>query len=314
VLNQGFLMSEYSPLRSRRSLLTGAAALAVAGVSLGACGKPKPKTSGGAKMGGPASDEEGPDKGSLPWAVAGDWRASDRPRDRWRHPEATLLFFGIRPKLNVVEFWPGKGFWTEILAPYLAKNGGRLTAANFELGAHPDPSQALIVQHYKDRFDGDHGLYGNVRMTDFGPNTKQSAPDGQADLVLFMDTLDEWMASGLERKAFRDAFAALKRGGVLGVEQHRANIGGTQDPAATTGYVQEPYVKQLAAEAGFAYLASSEINANPKDTKDHPFGVWTLPPTRLSAPRGQPDNANFNHAKYDLIGESDRMTLKFRKP
>src|SRR5262249_20137108 len=150
---------------------------------------------------------------------------------------------------------------------------------------------------------------GQLKMTQFGPTSGPVAPQGSADLVLFMDTVNDWMSSGLADKAFRDAFAALKAGGVLGVEQHRANADTVQDPTAASGYVQEAYVKKLAAEAGFVLSASSEINANPKDTKDHPFGVWTLPPTRLSAPRGQPDNPNFNHAKYDLIGESDRMTL-----
>ncbi|MBS0296391.1 MAG: class I SAM-dependent methyltransferase [Proteobacteria bacterium] len=303
-------MSKFPPFHSRRVMLLGAAAAATLGVA--GCGKGKSKQASSDK---PAPQtEEAPDKGTLQWAVAGDWRAADRPRDRFRHPEPTLLFFGLKPRMRVVEFWPGKGFWTEILAPYLGRNDGVLYAADFELGDHPDPAQAMIVQHFKDRFGGDRSLYGQVRMTEFGASSKEAAPKGQMDLALFMDVLDGWMAAGIERKAFRDAFAALKSGGILGVEQHRANAGGTQDPAASSGYVQEAYVKQLASEAGFQFVAASEVNSNPRDTKDHPFGVWTLPPTRLSAPRGQPDNPNFNHAKYDLIGESDRMTLKFRKP
>jgi predicted methyltransferase len=122
------------------------------------------------------------------------------------------------------------------------------------------------------------------------------------------------MAAGLAEKAFHDAFAALKPGGVLGVEEHRAKPGGVQDPMAGSGYVQERYVKQIAKEAGFDFAGSAEINANPKDTHDHPFGVWTLPPERRSSPRGQPADPNFDHSKYDAIGESDRMTLKFVKP
>jgi predicted methyltransferase len=252
--------------------------------------------------------------GSLEWAVGGDWRAADRPRDRWLHPLETLRFLGLKPDQEVVEFWPGRGLWTEILAPYLARNNGTLYAASFQLGAQADPAEASIVQRFKDRFGGDHRLYGDVHMTEFGPTSPPVAPAGSADLALFLLKLHEWMAAGLADKAFHDAFAALKPGGVLGVVQHRANIGGLQDPAATNGYVQEPYVKRLAAEAGFADVSSSEANANPNDTKDHPFGVWTLPPERLSAPRGAPADPNFNHAKYDLIGESDRMTLKFRRP
>ena len=305
-------MSEFASLRSRRSLLTCGAALGLA--ALAACGRGQPASppaSGGANPGGP---DEGPQKGSLQWAAAGKWRAADRSRDAWRHPETTLLFMGLKPKATVVEFWPGKGYWSEVVAPYLAANGGTLYAANFQLGAHPDPAQAEIVQHYKDRFGGDAALYGNVHETEFGALSGAVAPAGSADVVLFMDTLNEWMSAGLADKAFRDAYAALKRGGTLGVFQHRAALGGIQDPAASNGYVQEAYVRQLAKEAGFAFVGSSEINANPKDTRDYPFGVWTLPPTRLSAPRGAPDNLNFNHAKYDLIGESDRMTLKFRKP
>lgn len=291
---------------SRRDVVTGGPALALGMVLFGCGRKPQEQSRPGGS--------EGPDVGTLQWAVAGDWRASDRPRDRWRHPEATLLFFGLRPNVEVVEVWPGKGFWTEILAPYLARNTGSLYAANFELGAQPDPAQAQIVERYEARFGGNKGLYGSVHMTEFGAKSGDIAPPESADIVLFMDTVGDWMAAGLADKAFHDAYAALKPGGMLGVVQARANIGETQDPAAVNGYVQEPYVKQLASEAGLAFAGASEINANPKDSKDHPFGVWTLPPTRLSAPRGQPDNPNFNHAKYDLIGEADRMTLKFRKP
>jgi predicted methyltransferase len=297
---------------SRRDVVIGAASFwlagsAIAGMALGGCSR-KP-----VEQSKPGSTQGGPEAGSLQWAAAGDWRAADRPRDRWRHPEATLLFFGLKPDLSVVEVWPGKGFWTEILAPYLARNGGELHDANFELGPTPDPAQAETVRRFEQRFSN-MGLYGRVRMSEFGPKSGPLAPAGSADLVLFMDTVGDWMAAGLADKAFHDAYAALKPGGMLGVVQARANIGETQDPAATNGYVQEPYVKQLAAEAGFAFAGASEINANSKDTKDHPFGVWTLPPYRLSAPRGQPDNPNFNHAKYDLIGEADRMSLRFRKP
>jgi len=122
------------------------------------------------------------------------------------------------------------------------------------------------------------------------------------------------MAAGIVEKAFADAFSALRPGGTLGIEQHRLASDEDQDPAAANGYVQEAFVKQLAAEAGFVFEASSEINANATDTKDHPFGVETLPPQRLTAPRGQAPDPTFDRSKYDAIGESDRMTLKFRKP
>jgi predicted methyltransferase len=170
------------------------------------------------------------------------------------------------------------------------------------------------VDAYKRKLAARPDLFRCVTVTAFGPKSGPVAPAGSADLVLFLRNLHNWMAAGLAEKAFRDALAALKPGGVLGVEEHRAKSGGVQDVLAATGYVQEAYVKALAKEAGFAFVKSSEINANPKDDHEHPFGVWTLPPTRLSAPRGKPANPAFDHRPYDAIGESDRMTLKFVKP
>jgi predicted methyltransferase len=118
---------------------------------------------------------------------------------------------------------------------------------------------------------------------------------------------------GEPEKAMRDFYAALKPGGILAIEQHRADPR-PMKPGASDGYMSTAAVVKLAEGAGFKLAAASEINAYPKDTRDHPFGVWTLPPTRRSAPSGQPANPNFDHAKYDAIGESDRMTLKFVKP
>lgn len=153
-----------------------------------------------------------------------------------------------------------------------------------------------------------------MEFTSFGPMSGPVAPAGAADMALFLRNIHNWMAAGIAEKAFRDAFAALKPGGILGVEEHRAAPGGLQDPVASTGYVQEAFVRELAKEAGFAFDKASDINANPADTRDHPFGVWTLPPVRRSSPRGQPDDPKFDHARYDAIGESDRMTLRFVKP
>lgn len=303
-------MIDRSPWLSRRILLTGAGAAALAG-----CGKPKAERSAPAV---PVPVADGPPEGSLEWAVAGPWRASDRVRDRFRHPVQTLKFFGLGEDQAVVELWPGAGYYTEIVAPFLARNRGRYYAAQFAVGEDADPAMAQTVARFKEHFGKDRTLYGDIRFTQFPPaGDRASAPPAGADLVLMMNNFHNWMGAGLAEIAMREAYAALKPGGVLGVEQHRkpmSELSDIQDPAATDGYVQEAYVKQMAAEAGFIFKAASEINANPKDTHDHPFGVWTLPPNRLSAPRGEPDNPNFNHAKYDLIGESDRMTLKFRKP
>ncbi len=298
---------------SRRHLLLAASGLALVG-----CGR---------GQGEPESDEpvdpNAPPVGSLAWAVAGNWRADGRPRDAWRHPVETLEFFEIAPDQTVIDMWPGAGYWTEILAPYLARGGGRLYCANFQV-ERPEPGQDLsnganlataqLVARFRERFEGNRRLYGEVAMTEFGPTSGPVAPAASADLVLFMSQLHNWMAAGIAEKAFEDAYAALKPGGTLGIEQHRAPVGSIQDPAAADGYVQEAFVKQLAAEAGFAFVAASEINANAADTRDHPFGVWTLPPERRSAPRGEAPNPSFDHSPYDAIGESDRMTLKFRKP
>ena len=290
---------------SRRHLIAGAAAL-----SLAACQR---RGEAGADVSTSSSDPDAPE-GSLAWAVAGDWRADDRPRDVWRHPIETLNFFGLEPDMTVVEFWPGAGWWTDILAPYLAHGGGVLHVASFQTGPDADPAQTQIVARFRQRFTSNRRLYGEVIMGEFGPTTGPVAPAGSADMALFMRNLHNWMAAGIVEKAFADAYAALKPGGVLGIEQHRDDMSGEQDPAATSGYVQEAFVKQLAAEAGFAFEASSEINANPRDTRDHPFGVWTLPPQRMTAPRGSPPDPEFDRTRYEAIGESDRMTLRFRKP
>jgi predicted methyltransferase len=283
---------------SRRAVLLGAAALS-------ACGrKPEAKAPAAKPAAGLTLDQ----------AVAGDWRLpADKARDVWRHPAESLKFWGLRPGQTVVEFWPGAGWYTDIVAPFLAANGGKLYAANLQ--ADPtDPATVAVVDAYRRRLADNAKLYGQVEVTAFGPTSGPVAPAGTADLVLFLRNLHNWMAAGIAEKAFRDAFAALKPGGLLGVEEHRANIGAVQDVLAADGYVQQAYVVKLAEEAGFRLVEASEINANPKDTKDHPFGVWTLPPVRRSSPRGQPEDPNFDRSKYDAIGESDRMTLRFAKP
>ena len=294
---------------SRRFLLAGATTLVLTGVS--ACGRKDDKTSAAPAPAAPA----GPPEGSLEWAVAGPWRTpQDRARDAHRHPMETLRFFGLQPRMTVVEFWPGGGWYSEILAPYLARGGGTYVAALFPEGPTADPAQVTLNTAFKTRFSSDKKLYGEPRFTTFGATSGPVAPAGTADLCLFMRTLHGWMAAGIAEKAFSDAFSALRPGGVLGVEQHRLAPEEDQDPVAANGYVQEAFVRQLAQEAGFVFVESSEINANPKDTKKHPFGVDTLPPTRLTAPKDQPADPAFDRAKFEAIGESDRMTLKFRKP
>jgi predicted methyltransferase len=244
------------PAPSRRRLLSAAVALALA-----SCSK---------KASAPTADPaaSAAPTGTLGWAVAGPWRSgADRQRDKAMHPIETLEFFGLAPGQTVVEMWPGSGWWTEILGPYLTANKGKLYGATFETPNPDDPAAGPVVDGYRKMIADKPDLYGAVTITAFGPHSGMLAPAGTADLVLFFD-LDHWMAAGLAEKAFHDAFAALKPGGVLGVVQARANPGGEQDPVAANGYVQEAFVKQLAAEAGFTFDTSSEVNADPDDRKD----------------------------------------------
>jgi len=288
----------------RRGFCAAATALALAG-----CGR---KATAPASTPSPSA---GPAPVSLSWAAGGDWRSqADRSRDAWRHPVETLTFWGLKPGQTVVEFWPGAGWYTEILAPFLAATGGKLYAAQFQVDAAARPAEAQLVDAYAKRLAAMPALYGQPSITAFGPTSGSVAPAGSADLAIFARDLSCWMPAGLADKAFHDAFAALKPGGVLGVEENRGIAGGVQDVLATDGYVQEAYVKRMAQEAGFKLDGASEINANPRDTKSYPFGAWTLPPWRLSAPKGKPDDPKFDHGKYDAIGESDRMTLRFVKP
>ncbi|QUD86397.1 class I SAM-dependent methyltransferase [Phenylobacterium montanum] len=249
---------------------------------------------------------------TLEAAAAGPWRPpADRARDAWRHPAQSLAFWGLKPGMTVVEFWPGAGWYTDIIAPFLAATGGTLYAANIQ---PVSPAAQAVTQAFQRRIKASPKLYGRVEFTAFGPNSGPAAPAGSCDLALFLRNLHDWMRGGMAEKAFHDAFLALKPGGALGVEAHRAPPGGVQDVLAANGYVQEAYVQQMAKEAGFAFEAASEINANPKDGHDHPFGVWTLPPTLRTAPEGKPPDPKFDTRPYQAIGESDRMTLRFRKP
>jgi predicted methyltransferase len=295
-----YVINGFSSDFSRRGLLLAAGAATLAG-----CGRSSstaPSAAESSAAGGPAT---------LEGAVAGAWRApEDKARDRWRHPVESLEFWRVKPGATVVELWPGAGWYTDILVPFLHATGGAFYAADMQ----PDsPAARVVIGAYRRKLEAEPGLYGQVHITEFGLTSGPVAPAGSADVVLFLRNLHDWMAGGLAEKAFRDALRALKPSGVLGIEEHRAAPGGVQDVLATSGYVQEAYVKQMAKEAGFVFDGSSEINANPKDNRDHPFGVWTLPPTRRSAPPGKPDNPAFDHAKYDAIGESDRMTLRFVK-
>ncbi len=226
-------------------------------------------------------------------------------RDQYRHPEQTLTFFDVKPDMTVVEISPGEGWYTEILAPYLRENG-KLYAAHFspdsQVPYHKESLKAFLEKMHKHP-----SLYDKVEITALNPpNQTQIAPDGSADRVLTFRNVHNWMKNSQAASVFGAMFKALKPGGILGIVEHRGNSMKRQDPLAKSGYVSEDYIIDLARNAGFEFLAKSEINANPKDIKNYPEGVWTLPPTLKLK--------NKDREKYLAIGESDRMTIKFMKP
>jgi predicted methyltransferase len=221
-----------------------------------------------------------------------------RSRDVYRHPKETLAFFGIEPTATVVEIWPGGGYWTDILASYLHDQGHYIVA----VGGREEG-----FKKFKARLDGNQALYGMVTAVSLDPPKNVAiAPAGTVDAVLTFRNVHNWMKAGTEDAMFAAFFRALKPGGVLGLEEHRAPATKPQDPKAANGYVREDYVIALAKKAGFSVVAKADINANAKDTKDYADGVWTLPPTLKLGDK--------DRARYEAIGESDRMTLLFRKP
>ncbi|MBM4255072.1 MAG: class I SAM-dependent methyltransferase [Deltaproteobacteria bacterium] len=243
----------------------------------------------------------------LQVAIAGSHRvAADKARDKYRHPLETLSFFGVKDNMTVVEVWPGRGGWyTDILAPFL-KERGTYYAAGFD----PDSSVEFMrngAKSYKEKLAGNAAVFGSVKETVLSsPTLVDIAPAGSADMVLTFRNVHNWMANDQAANVFTVMFKALKPGGILGVVEHRGNPATPQDPKAASGYVNEDVVIKMAEAAGFKLEGKSEINANPKDTKDYPQGVWTLSPVlRLK---------EVDKEKYLAIGESDRMTLKFVKP
>jgi predicted methyltransferase len=245
-------------------------------------------------------------------AVSGSWRSADaKERDSQRHPVEALEFWGLKPGMTILEVQPGGGWWTEILAPYARANQGNFYATAADL-ADPKLSEGAK----KNRADfaakyADEKVYGKVNLVDWGDNAAP-LPADKFDFVLLARGLHGWVRGGSAEKNLAKIFQATKPGGVLAIEQHRAKAG--QDPSVFNGYLDENYVISLVEKAGYKLAGKSEINANPKDTKDHPFGVWTLPPTRQSSEGGKPVDPTFDRARYDAIGESDRMTLRFEKP
>jgi predicted methyltransferase len=223
-------------------------------------------------------------------------------RDKARHPAEELAFFGITPKMTVIELWPGGGYWTEILGPYLAKGGTYYAALN----APGDKEEDAGVQRWRARVAAQKDRLGTIHETMIGAGHFDIAPPGSADLIVTFRNLHNVMEDGTADQALAALFKALKPGGILGIEEHRGRNDKPQDPKAKDGYVREDYTVALVKKAGFVLVGSSEVNANPKDTKDWVDGVWTLPPT-LS----QKDK---DREKYIAVGEADNFVLKFQKP
>ncbi len=240
---------------------------------------------------------------TLEEAVASPFRSPlNLPRDVYRHPVETLNFFGIKPTMTVVEISPGGGWYAEILAPYLSPQGKYIAAL-------APPEKGGYAKTNFDKFSGWVKSHPAL-VVQFGqfspPDLLTITAAGSADMVLTFRNVHNWIGSGSEEKAFQAFYAALKPGGILGVVEHRADKKAKTDPKAESGYVKESEVIRMATKAGFKLEAKSEINANPKDTKNHPKGVWTLPPSLALKDQ--------DRAKYVAIGESDRMTLRFVKP
>ena len=281
-------------------------AVAVAALALLAAGSAAAAPAGARKKDlarPPASDVSTPRLDPrLQAAIADPSRpAADRGRDMWRHPAESLAFWGVKPGATVVDLQPGGGYWTYILAPYLKATGGKYVAAGGLRG--------------KDAFLGKFTdpRYGAVDYAEFSMTNGPIVPAGTADVVMSTREFHNWVRAKNADKWMADAYAALKPGGVFAFEEHRGD-GSAVKTDGTAGYMKTDDVIAAAQKAGFRLAARSEINANPKDTKDHPFGVWTLPPSKFTTANGQGSDPAFDRTKYDAIGESDRMTLRFEKP
>lgn len=227
----------------------------------------------------------------------------NRARNGYRHPAETLAFFGLERDMRVAEIWPAGGWYTEVIAPYFAGSDGTYIAAHWD----PDSEVEFIskgVKGYIDKLAVHPDLYGNVEMAVLmHPDRMHFVPDESLDMIVTFRNIHNWMGRDYAEDMFATLYKALKPGGTLGVVEHRGNAEVEQDPKAASGYVNQDYAITLAEDAGFKLVATSEINANPKDTKDYETGVWTLPPTLRAG----------DEPEYRAIGESDRFTLKFVK-
>lgn len=236
--------------------------------------------------------------------LAGNWRApANSARDVYRHPQQTLQFFGLRPQQTLIEITPGGGWYSEVLAPLLKPQGHYIAALQTPASGEYFKTAADSLRH---KFSADPERYAQARFVEFDPKAPVLGPANSADVLLTFRNVHNWVVADTAPSLFQAFFKVLKPGGVLGVVDHRAKDGASLEDIKHSGYLTTAYVVQLATDAGFVLDGQSEINANPKDTKDYPEGVWTLPP---ALKLGDKDKA-----RYLAIGESDRMTLHFIKP
>jgi len=283
----------------KNALMVGIASLALVACS----GETATQTAAPETVTTETAEATGPAAGSMEAVLAGSWRSEkNKARDQFRNPAETLAFFDVAAGDTVVEISPGGGWYTEVIAPYLAAGGGTYFAST--------RGDAERDAKFTEKFS-DAAIFGNVNVGVLGTD---SIAAGSADAVLTFRNIHNWMRSGTEAEVFANAYAALKPGGVFGVIEHRLPSSAEQHPEGGTGYVHEDYAIALGTAAGFELAGSSEVNANPKDTADHPFGVWTLPPASFAGNEDRPAPEGFDAEAYKAIGESDRFTLKFVKP
>jgi predicted methyltransferase len=250
-------------------------------------------------------------------AMFGDHRSeSNIARNRYRHPVGTLSFLGLQDGMTVMEIWPGGGWYTEILAPVI-RDSGQFIVAGYDTEVPDQPEYRYRLQKgMLEKFAADPGIYDQVAIVPFSPPASSSlGAAGSVDLLLTFRNTHGWVGDGIAESVFAEFARVLKPGGILGVVQHRARDDADPSESANSGYLSEAAVIELARKAGLYLEARSEVNANPADSRDHENGVWTLPPSlslcaEIEAEAGRADC----EAKYRAIGESDRMTLRFRKP
>jgi predicted methyltransferase len=250
-------------------------------------------------------------------AMLGDHRPeANTARNRYRHPVGTLTFLGLEDGMTVMEIWPGGGWYTEVLAPVI-RHHGQFIVAGYDVDIPGQPEYRYrLQQDLLDKFSAATGIYDQVAIVAFSPPESASLGEaGSVDLILTFRNAHGWVSSGIAQLIFAEFARVLKPGGILGLVQHRADKNADLQASAETGYVSEEAIIALARGAGLYLEARSEVNANPADTKDYEGGVWTLPPgLALCRDIEGEDEIASCREKYQAIGESDRMTLKFRKP